>query len=129
MADAPYLIALALLEQDGRRAMPLQGKSLPQAIEADGDPGDVGRQQALELLLRIWQRSDAAPLRRAAASDSLLLVEVPLDALTEQLPQLKAQWLNGADTGALLNQLRALAGGIWSLTLERHQPLSFVRLQ
>ncbi|MEN9496220.1 MAG: hypothetical protein RLZZ137_1260, partial [Cyanobacteriota bacterium] len=30
MADAPYLIALALVEQNGARAMPLQGKSLRQ---------------------------------------------------------------------------------------------------
>ena len=52
MADAPYLIALALLEQNGERAMPLQGKSLREPLPADGDPGEVGQQQALELLLR-----------------------------------------------------------------------------
>jgi len=55
MADAPYLIALALLEQQGERAMPLQGKSLREPLPADGDPGAVGHQQALELLMRVWQ--------------------------------------------------------------------------
>ncbi|MFM7635478.1 MAG: hypothetical protein ACKO7Z_07860 [Cyanobacteriota bacterium] len=78
MAEAPYLIALALLEQDGQRAMPLQGQSLREARPSDGDPGEEGRGQALELLVRVWQRSEQAPLRRAAGRVSLLLAEVPM---------------------------------------------------
>jgi len=128
MADAPYLIALALLEQNGRRAMPLQGKSLREALPADGDPGEVGRAQALELLLRVWQRSEEGPLQRAADGRSLLLVTVPIEALTEQLPALKAQWLNSGDTAALLQELEQLASGIWSLQLEPRQPLQYTRL-
>ena len=46
MADAPYLIVLALLEQGGERAMPLQGKSLPEPLPAGADPGEEGHQQA-----------------------------------------------------------------------------------
>ena len=38
MADAPYLIALALLEQNGARALPLGGRSLP----SDADPASGG---------------------------------------------------------------------------------------
>jgi len=53
IADAPSLIALALLEQQGERAMPLQGKSLREPLPADGAPGAVGHQQALELLMRV----------------------------------------------------------------------------
>lgn len=128
MADAPYLIALALLEQQGRRAMPLQGRSLLRPLPADGDPGEEGRQQALELLVRVWQRSEEAPLRRAAADLSLLLVEVPLEALQEQLPAIKASWLNSGDTQALLAALQALGGGLWSLQLEPRQPLRYQRL-
>ena len=88
----------------------------------------MGRQQALELLLRVWQRSDAGPLQRAAAGQSLLLVTVPIEALTEQLPALKAQWLNSGDTAALLQELEQLASGIWSLQLEPRQPLQYTRL-
>ena len=51
MASAPYLIALALLEQNGRRALPLQGRSLQAAIPADADPGADGHAQALQLLV------------------------------------------------------------------------------
>ena len=91
MADAPYLIALALLEQDGRRALPLQGTSLPEGIPAGVDPGEAGRRQTLELLVRVWQRSEAGPLRRAAADQSLLLASVPMDCLLDTLPALKAR--------------------------------------
>jgi hypothetical protein len=125
MADAPYLIALALLEQDGARAMPLQGKSLREPLAPGADPGEVGRQQALDLLVRVWQRSDTGGVRRASGETSLLLVTVPIEALQEQLPALKAQWLNSGDTPALLDALRSLGSGLWSLTLQPRQPLAY----
>jgi hypothetical protein len=125
MADAPYLIALALLEQEGQRAMPLQGKSLREPLAAEADPGEVGRGQALELLLRVWQRSQGGPLRQAAGEHSLLLLTVPIEALQEQLPALKARWIAAGDTSALLQELRAVSGGLWSLEMEPRGPLRF----
>ncbi|MFM8966791.1 MAG: hypothetical protein ACKOGI_02285 [Vulcanococcus sp.] len=128
IADAPYLIALALLEQQGERAMPLQGKSLREPLPADGDPGAVGHQQALELLMRVWQRSDQGALRRAGGAHSLLPIAVPIEALQEQVPALKARWINGGDTAALLDDLRRIAEAVWSLELEPRQPLRYMRL-
>jgi hypothetical protein len=126
--DAPYLLALALLEQGGRRAMPLQGRSLRAAIGPQEDPGEEGRRQALELLLRVWQRSEEAPLRRAAEAQSLLLVEVPIEALQEQVPALKARWIRDGDLPALLAGLATLGGGLWSLEVEPRGPLRYQRL-
>jgi hypothetical protein len=123
--DAPYLLALALMEQGGRRAMPLQGRSLNAALGPAGDPGEEGRRQALGLLLRVWQRSEEAPLRRAAAEHSLLLVEVPIEALQEQVPALKARWIADGDLTALLAGLGALGGGLWSLAVEPRGPLRY----
>lgn len=128
IADAPYLIALALLEQQGERAMPLQGKSLREPLPADEDPGAVRHQQALELLMRVWQRSDQGALRRAGGTHSLLLIAVPIEALQEQVPALKARWLNGGDTATLLDDLRRIAEAVWSLELEPRQPLRYMRL-
>lgn len=125
MASAPYLIALALLEQSGQRALPLQGRSLGESIPADGDPGADGHTQALELLVRIWQRSEESPLRRAAGGESLLLAELPMDALLEQLPAAKAAWINSGDTEALTQQLKALGARLWSLSLEPRCPLRY----
>lgn len=128
MADAPYLIAFALLEQNGGRAMPLQGKSLWEPIGADADPGEEGHRQALELLMRVWQRSEDGGLRRAAGDRSLLLAEVPMAALMDQLPAWKAQWISNGDTDSLVAQIKGLGGGIWSLNLERRGPLVFSRI-
>jgi hypothetical protein len=128
MADAPYLIALALLEQDGRRAMPLQGKSLRDPLAAEADPGEVGRQQVLELLVRVWQRSEEGALRRAAGDHSLLLAAVPIEALADQLPALKAAWLNEGNTAALQRDLAALGSGLWAVTQAKREPLRFERL-
>ncbi len=126
--DAPYLLALALLEQDGRRALPLQGRSLRTAVPAGEDPGEEGRRQVLELLVRVWQRSDAAPLQRAAGHRSLLLVEVPIEALQETIPQLKARWIQSGDSEALVKGLRDLGGGLWSVAMEPRGPLAFAPL-
>ena len=62
MADAPYLVALALMEQEGRRALPLTGRSLPDEAVA-AEPTTIAHALALELLLRLWQRSDEGALQ------------------------------------------------------------------
>jgi len=129
MADAPYLIALALLEQQGERAMPLQGKSLRQAIGPNEDPGEVAEQLIYGLLLRVWERSDQGALRRADAERSLLLVQVPIEALQDTLPDLKAAWIGSGNTEVLLRQLAAGSSGIWRLELPHRQAPRFTRLE
>ena len=126
MADAPYLVALALVEFAGKRALPLTGKS-QSADAADAvDPGDVGRTLALELLLRLWQRSEEDPLQRAAGQASLLLLELPLEVMSEQLPLLKANWIAGGETAALLSSLQGLAIRAWRITIAKYEPVSFM---
>ena len=130
MANAPYLVALALVELDGKRALPLTGKT-QSAAAADpanapaNDPGDDGRTLALELLLRLWQRSDGGPLQRAAADSSLLLIEIPLDVMSEQLPLLKASWLATGDTAAFEASLKALVIRGWRMGIAKYEPVSF----
>ena len=124
MADAPYLIALALFDQDGRRAMPLAGKSQV-VVAAEGDaPEQLGKELALDLLLRVWQRSDDGPLQRAAAVDSLLLVELPMERLPEDLPQIKADWLSSGDTTTFLEALQRIASRAWRLSSEKFRPVA-----
>lgn len=126
MADAPYLIALALVTFSGRRALPLNGKSQGMTGAEACDPGDSGRSLALELLLRVWQRSDEGSLQRAAGDASLLLLEIPLEAMTEQLPRLKADWIAGGETVDLLSGLDALATRGWKISIAKYEPVSFL---
>ena len=126
MADAPYLVALALLERGGQRALPLTGKSQRPEAASAADPGAEGHTLALELLLRLWQQSADKPLRRLDTETSLLLLEMPLEAMNERLPQLKAAWIGSGDTGALLSGLKDLAVRGWRLEQARYEPLRFV---
>lgn len=125
MADAPYLVALALVEQEGKRILPLTGKSRAPATAAAADPGEEGRTLALELLLRLWQRSDGGPLRRAAENHSLLLLELPLEVMSDQLPLVKAQWLGGGATADLLSRLEAMAERGWTVSIAKYEPVTF----
>jgi hypothetical protein len=125
MAESPYLVALALAEQEGRRILPLTGKSRQEAL-LPADPGEEGRTLALELLLRLWQRSDEGPLRRAAGESSLLLVELPLEGMSEQLPILKANWIRSGDTAAFQERLATLVSRAWRISIARYEPVSFI---
>ena len=124
MADAPYLVALALFEQNGRRALPLAGRSQAQAAPDGETPTALAHTLPLELLLRIWQRSDAGPLQRVVAPEALLVVELPMGRLPEDLPQIKAEWLNHGDTAAFQQALQALSLRGWHLSIEKFRPVA-----
>lgn len=125
MADTPYLVALALVEISGKRALPLIGKSQAAAALEASDPGEAGRSLALDLLLRLWQRSDEGPLQRAAGDASLLLVEIPMEVMSDQLPLLKASWLSGGETQVLLDSLQGLVSRAWRISIAKYEPVSF----
>ena len=125
MADAPYLVALALVEIGGKRALPLTGKSQSAAAAEAEDPGEAGSSLAMELLLRLWQRSDEGALQRAAGESSLLLLELPLDVMSEQLPLLKANWIAGGDTEVWLRSLQDLAIRGWRMSIAKYEPVRF----
>ena len=128
MADTPYLVALALIEQEGRRASPLAGRSQKE-VAAEGEaPDELGRALVLELLLRVWQRSDEGLLKRAAAAESLLLVELPMERLPEDLPVLKAAWLNSGDAEAFRKGLQGMSPRAWTIAVEKFQPVSLTQL-
>ena len=124
MADAPYLVALALIEQEGKRALPLAGRSMNAEAAAAEQPTQMAHALALELLLRLWQRSDEGPLRRACGVESLLLVELPMESLPEALPVLKAAWLNSGDTTAFQAGLSAMCRRAWTMGVAKFEPVT-----
>ncbi len=126
MADAPYLVALALVELNGKRSLPIAGRSQGGAAARLGDPGQEGLGLALELLLRLWQRSDEGPLQRACGETSLLLVEIPLAEMSDQLPGLKARWLADGNSEVFLANLQALAQRGWRVVFTKYEPVALV---
>ena len=131
MADSPYLLAIALFEQNGKRAMPLGGRSLPKDVTQDerGVPAQLASELAFELLLRVWQRSDQGPVQREAAPGSLLLAELGMEHLPEDLPLLKAAWLTTGDSPAFRRGLLAITSRCWSVSVAKFEPIAFTALE
>ena len=123
MSDTPYLVVMALIAQEGQRAMPLGGRS-QKAIAAQGEaPDELGHTLVLELLLRVWQRSEEGALQRAAGLYSLLLVELPMERLPEDLPAIKAAWRTTGDTEAFKVALQAMSSRGWTMAVEKFKPV------
>ena len=129
MADTPYLIAMALFDQQGRRALPLAGRSQAEVAPIGEAPQLLGHALALDLLLRVWQRSDEGSLQRAAGLYSLLLVELPMERLPEDLPAIKAAWLKTGDTEAFKVALQAMSSRGWTIAVPgKHRDTQMTQL-
>ena len=93
-------------------------------MEPTGEaPELLGHALALDLLLRVWQRSDEGSLQRAAGLYSLLLVELPMERLPEDLPAIKAAWLKTGDTEAFKVALQAMSSRGWTMAVEKFKPV------
>ena len=124
----PYIVAIALIEVNGRRAMPLGGKSLKRSISEHSSPGREGELISLELLMRVFQRSEEGPISKAEKENSFLLIEIPLEVMQNQIPLLKSEWLNSGDTKVLLNKLEEITSNIWTLEFIRYEGMKFNKL-
>ncbi len=128
LADSPYLVAMALIDQQGQRALPLGGRSQKEVAPQGEAPEELGHVLVLELLLRVFQRSDQGSLQRAAGADSLLLVELPMERLPEDVPRLKADWLNTGDTAAFKAALQTFSPRAWTVSIEKFKPVALQQL-
>ena len=108
--------------------MPLGGRSQQQNVSLGEAPEALAHVLALELLLRIWQRSDDGPLQRAAGSEALIVVELQMERLPEDLPRIKADWLNSGDTSALMAALQSISLRGWSFSIEKFRPVALNQL-
>ena len=76
MASQDYLIAIGLIEQNLVRAMPLGGKEVKNNLEDPENLKKLGEEVVLNLLLRVFQRSDEGALKRSSEDKGLLLVHI-----------------------------------------------------
>ena len=128
MDDYPYLVAIALLDEADHRAMPLGGKSVKGYVPTGSSPGQEAERISLELMLRVLQRSEKNPIQRSAKEFSFLLVEIPLEAMQQKIPSLKAEWIENGDSLIFINQLKLISNSIWKLEFIRYQGIVFTHL-
>ena len=125
MSEFPYLVALALLNEKGKRAMPLGGKSIKEDILTESFLGSKAETIALELLIRLLKRSEGNPINIAAKGKSLILAQINLDSMQKQLPHLKAEWINKGDSDLFIVNLKDISKRVWSLDFDRYKGILF----
>jgi len=103
MASQDYLIAIALIEQNNERAMPLGGKEVKLDIDEKENFKKLSEDVTLNLLLRLFQRSDDGPMKRISCEKGLLLVHMHPKRMQKELPFIKAEWIRDGDTINLYN--------------------------
>ena len=115
MSGYPYLIGIALIQQEGRRLMPIGGKSIKESIPIDQFPRKEGELIALELLLRVVDRSDEGAIKKANEGKSILLLRLPIELVQEALPQLKAKWIKDGNSELFLSELVNMSDNVWTI--------------
>ena len=127
MASQDYLIAIALLEQNEVRAMPLGGKEIKdKSVEENFNK--LGEEVILNLLLRVFQRSDEGPLKRASENKGLLLVHMHPKRMQKELPFIKSEWIRDGDTNQSLKYLGNLSKEIWTANFVKYKGVEFVSI-
>ena len=125
MASNDYLIAIALIEQNSVRAMPLGGKEIKDNLEDKDIFNKLGEEVTLNLLLRIFQRSDEGPLKRASEDTGLLLVHMHPKRMQKELPFIKSEWIRDGDTKQFLKYLGNLSNEVWSASFVKYKGIEF----
>tara|TARA_Y100001968_G_scaffold158129_1_gene144561 strand:+ start:696 stop:1082 length:387 start_codon:yes stop_codon:yes gene_type:complete len=128
MNDFPYLIAIALIQDGDKRAMPLGGKSIKGTLRKESSPGIEGESIALELLTRIFQRSEKQSIRSALCENNLFLIEIPIDNIQTALPNLKNKWIAKGNYQVFLEELKNITSRIWSLKFIKYKGVIFDRI-
>ena len=128
MANQDYLIAMALIEQNGIRALPLGGKEIKDDLKNDDNFKKLGEEVVLNLLLRLFQRSDEGPLKRASEDQGLLLVHMHPKRMQKELPFIKSEWIRDGDTNQFLKYLGNLSKEIWTASFIKYKGVEFTSI-
>ena len=128
MASQNYLIAIALIEQNNERAMPLGGKEVKLDIDVEENFKKLSEDVTLNLLLRLFQRSDDGPIKRISEEKGLLLVHMHPKRMQKELPFIKAEWIRDGDTNQFLKYLGNLSKEIWTASFVKYKGVELVSI-
>ena len=128
MASQDYLIAVALIEQNGLRAMPLGGKEIKDNLESIESFNKLAQEITLNILLRVFHRSDEGALKRASEDKGLLLVHMHPKRMQKELPFIKSEWIRDGDTGQFLKYLGNLSKEIWTASFVKYKGIEFTSI-
>ena len=125
MSDFNYLVGISLVESEGKRAMPLGGKSIKESIAPDNMPGEKAYEIALELLLRVLQKSEEGAIKRTSSDRSLIMAQISLEKMQDKLPLLKSEWLLTGDDEKFFLELKTICSFLWKINYVRYEGIKF----
>tara|TARA_B100000900_G_scaffold413427_1_gene437399 strand:- start:673 stop:1077 length:405 start_codon:yes stop_codon:yes gene_type:complete len=128
MASQNYLIAIGLIEQNNERAMPLGGKEIKLDISENENFNTLANDVVLNLLLRLFQRTDDGAIKRLSEEKGLLLVHMHPKRMQKELPFIKAEWIRDGDTNQFLQYLGNLSKEIWTASFVKYKGVEFTSI-
>ncbi len=126
--ESSFLIALALIEVEGRRKMPIGGRSFNEPVDNDFAQLEKVNKIIVELLARVFQLSSKGCLSRAFDDNSFLLVHIPIEVVQKDLPLIKAEWIETGDSEKFLVDLSKISNFVWKFIYSKESGTSIVHL-
>ena len=125
MNEQKYLIAIALVEQNNQRIMPIGGKTLPMSLSEKTFPQKESEKIILDLLLRLFKRSSEGELKIPEKDTGLFVAEISIDDMQKNIPIIKANWINNGNTNELLIKLTSICSKLWSINYKKYEGIIF----
>jgi len=125
MEEQKYLIAMALAEQNNKRLMPLGGKTFSGVDTLIQSSKKEAEKIILDLLLRLFQRTDEGSLKISNDKTGLLLAEISFESMHSNIPVIKSNWINTGDTDTLIEKLKSICSNLWSVKYQKHEGIMF----
>tara|TARA_B100000674_G_C37786464_1_gene889685 strand:- start:75 stop:467 length:393 start_codon:yes stop_codon:yes gene_type:complete len=129
MEEQKYVIAIALVEQNNKRLMPLGGKTFSGLDPLSQSSKKEVEKIILDLLLRIFQRSTECSLKISNDKTGLLLAEISFESMHKNIPIIKSNWINSGDTNTLIEKLKSICSNLWSIKFQKHEGIIFSDLK
>ena len=125
MEEQKYLIAIALVEQKNKRLMPLGGKTFAGVNLSSQVPHKEAEKIILDLLLRLFKRSNEGDLKISNNDTGMLLAEISFLNMQRTIPTIKSNWIKTGDTVTLINKLISVCSNLWSVDYKKHEGILF----
>tara|TARA_Y100001968_G_scaffold103920_1_gene93895 strand:- start:526 stop:930 length:405 start_codon:yes stop_codon:yes gene_type:complete len=125
MEEQKYVIAIALVEQNDKRLMPLGGKTMPGVDTLNQTSKKEVENVILDLLLRLFQRTSEGSIKKSNDETGLLLAEISFENMNSNIPAIKSNWINTGDTDTLIEKLKLICSNLWSVKFQKHEGIMF----
>ena len=129
MEEQKYLIAIALAEQNNKRLMPLGGKTFAGVDSLSKTPIKEAEKIILDLLLRLFKRTNEGNLKISNDETGLLVAEIRFENMQNNLPIIKSNWINDGNTDSLIDKLKSICSNLWGIEYKKHEGIIFNNLK